>query len=269
MLKQSYLRYPGNKYNLLPYIRKYLAPGKRLIEPFVGSGSIFLNTDYDEYICSDINVNIIHTHQIVADTPLFEYYFRGFFEEDTLNPEFYYKVREYYNQCYNSLEKAICFIYLNRYGFNGLVRYNSSGGYNVPFGHQKRVPSPPIQQVREFRQKCGNALYKFVQSDFRDVLENAKVGDVIYADPPYLPLSVTSNFTQYSGNIFTEDDHKDLANIAYELSQNGIPVLISSSASNKAFEIYKEYSWSEQVDYRHNIKLYGKNEVTECLFLYE
>ncbi|MCW8900215.1 MAG: Dam family site-specific DNA-(adenine-N6)-methyltransferase [Gammaproteobacteria bacterium] len=113
----------------------------------------------------------------------------------------------------------------NKHGYNGLCRYNSKGGYNVPFGRYKS-PYFPEKEMLVFHKKSRNA--DFVLSGFEQVIQSAKKGDVIYCDPPYVPLSISANFTSYSSGGFNLEEQQQLADLANKTSAKGIPILISN-----------------------------------------
>jgi len=134
------------------------------------------------------------------------------------------------------------FIYLNRHCFNGLCRYNKKGEFNVPYGRYKTPYFPEIE-MREFCLKSKNAI--FISKDFRETMNEAVKGDIVYCDPPYVPLSVTSNFTDYATGGFDLEDQKDLVDLAVALKKKKIPVLISNSDTKWTKDHYK----SASIDY--------------------
>ena len=128
------------------------------------------------------------------------------------------------------------FIYLNRHGYNGLCRYNSKGGFNVPFGRYKKTLLQE-KSMLNFHQKSQHAIFEY--ADFRETCQKAQEGDVIYCDPPYVPLSKTAYFSSYVNMAFSEKDQQDLARIAEDLSRKNIPVIISNHDTPETREYYK------------------------------
>ena len=98
----------------------------------------------------------------------------------------------------NDIEKSAIFIYLNKHAFNGLCRYNSKGFFNVPFGRYKNPEFPGIKMYN-FAEKSHNAIFKY--QDFNITFRQIRQGDIVYCDPPYVPLTDTSSFTAYSKNF--------------------------------------------------------------------
>ena len=111
------------------------------------------------------------------------------------------------------------------------------GLFNVPFGRYNN-PYFPKKEMEAFLKKMKETSITFAVCDFRDAFKNLYPGDVVYCDPPYLPLSNTSNFTTYSGTVFSYDDQKDLANLAYKASEQGIPVVLSNHDTPVTRELY-------------------------------
>ncbi len=223
---RPFLKWAGNKYRVLPHIRRRLPAGQRLVEPFVGSGALFLNCDYDAYLLADSNPDLILLYNTLkTEGADFIRYARTFFAPRYNTPEQYYALREKFNRARQSRHKAALFVYLNRHGYNGLCRYNASGGFNVPFGRYRR-PYFPEAEMRAFCDKAQRAEFR-VQS-FETTLAQTGQGDVVYCDPPYVPLSLSANFTDYSRGGFDLEQQRLLARLAAETAARGIPVLISN-----------------------------------------
>ena len=223
---RPFLKWAGNKYRIIDRIKKELPKGKRLIEPFAGSAAVFLNTDYEHYIINDNNPDLIHLYNILKkEGSSFIKKCRYYFSPRFNNEEQYYKIRQKFNKTSDISKRAVLFVYLNRHGYNGLCRYNLKGGYNVPFGRYKS-PYFPEKEMLAFHAKAKKA--KFVLSSFESIIQSAKNGDVIYCDPPYVPLSPSANFTSYSTGGFNMDKQQQLADLANETAKKGISILISN-----------------------------------------
>lgn len=228
---RPFLKWAGNKYRIIDRVKDALPQGECLIEAFAGSAAVFLNTDYERYIINDNNPDLIHLYTILKnDGAAFIKKCRYYFTPKFNNEEQYYKLREKFNGTTDPYQRAVLFVYLNRHGYNGLCRYNLKGGYNVPFGRYK-APYFPEKEMLVFHEKAKNA--DFVLSGFEDVIQSAKKGDVIYCDPPYVPLSESANFTSYSAGGFDIHKQQQLADLANKTSAKGIPILISNH--NTAF----------------------------------
>ncbi|KTC96493.1 DNA adenine methylase [Legionella geestiana] len=223
---KPFLKWAGGKYRQLSRILAVLPPGRRLIEPFTGSGAVFINTSYREYILGEANPDLValFTH-IQQDGCAFIDWCESFFTPQNNTEDRYYAFRERFNASKDSRERSALFIYMNRHGYNGLCRYNRRGGFNVPFGRYAK-PGFPRREMEFFQQKSQNA--RFVHCDFRETFMLAEPGDIIYCDPPYVPLSPSANFSTYTGSAFGEDDHIALAHLARSSRERGVPVVISN-----------------------------------------
>ena len=226
---RPFLKWAGGKFRLADKIKGLLPAGTRLIEPFVGSGAVFLNTAYQDNLLADANKDLILVYQTLQDSPEeFITFCRSFFTPEHNQAEVYYSLREEFNTTHDLWRKAALFVYLNRHGYNGLCRYNSKGGFNVPFGRY-RHPYFPEEEFAAFAAKAAHAA--FVCADFRVVMAQSRPGDVVYCDPPYVPLTTTADFTAYQPGGFSPQDQDDLVFWAKSLGDRGIPVLISNHAS--------------------------------------
>jgi DNA adenine methylase len=161
-----------------------------------------------------------------------------YFTEAYRSKERYLEVRSAFNREDDLLERSAQFLYLNRFGFNGLCRYNRSGEFNVPYGNPARVPRLPVERMVAFREKAARAT--FVNGDFVSVMEQAVHGDVVYCDPPYLDMdSAGKSFTGYGASGFGFDRQQELASMARDLASRGIPVLISNHDCEVARTLYE------------------------------
>ncbi len=226
---RPFLKWAGGKFRLVDRIKAVLPAGVRLIEPFAGSAAVFLNTAYPDNLLADANADLILVYQTLKDSSAdFIAYCAPFFTPEYNQSDVYYALRAEFNTTADPWRKAALFVYLNRHGYNGLCRYNSTGGFNVPFGRY-RHPYFPQAEFAAFAAKAQHA--SFMCADFRTVLAQSQPGDVIYCDPPYVPLTATANFTSYHAGGFRAQDQADLLQWAINLGRRGIPVLISNHSS--------------------------------------
>lgn len=236
---RSFLKWAGGKYRLTDQINKLLPKNKQcLIEPFVGAGSVFLNSQFERYILADINPDLIHLFNIVKENV--EGFISAlkpiFFHPNANTPDYYYQQRDRFNQSQDPFERSLIFVYMNRFGFNGLCRYNAKNEFNVPFGRYKKHYFPE-KELRYFAQKAQSAC--FICADFNQTFALADEQSVIYCDPPYAPLLQESNFTRYAGNDFSLQHQQDLAELAEKTQQEkNIPVFISNHDTHFTRKIY-------------------------------
>lgn len=265
---KPFLKWAGNKYRIIDTITAHLPKGKRLVEPFAGSAAVFLNTHYSRYFLGESNPDLVTLYQYIKkEGDDFIAYCRSFFTKKNFSENKYYALRDTFNTSDDPRLKSALFIYLNKAGFNGLCRYNSTGGFNVPFG-DGRVAHFPEKEIQAFSKKASKALFK--QFDFKETLNQTREGDVVYCDPPYVPLSKTAHFTRYSHNDFTQDDQIALAEQADKLAQKGIPVVISNHDTAFTREIYQQAQIiSFPVDRYISCHAESRGQVMEVLAVFE
>ncbi|KTD40348.1 DNA adenine methylase [Legionella parisiensis] len=223
---RPFLKWAGSKYNCLEKIIPFLPPGKRLIEPFAGSGVVFMNTNYSSYLLAESNIDLVYLFTTLQrNGNAFIQHCETYFSPEFNRKEKYYQLRSDFNMSIHSPEKSALFLYLNRHGYNGLCRYNSKGIYNVPFGLYSK-PYFPHKEMQLFHLKSQQT--EFIHNDFRKTFEYAERGDVIYCDPPYVLLSEKSHHLPYTKKLFTTEDQLELTELAKETAAKGIPVILSN-----------------------------------------
>ncbi len=198
---------------------------KRLVEPFAGGMAVTLGLAPTRALVNDINPHLINFYQQIKRSLTIQ-------DEELRNErEFYFARRTRFNQLIaegaaQTAEAAAIFYYLNRTGFNGLCRFNSKGGFNVPFGRYNK-----ISYLQDFSRYTN--LFKqweFSCLDF-EKLPVAK-DDILYLDPPY-----DVQFTKYSREDFTWKDQERL--VAW-LSSLTNPIAVSNQATDRVLELYEK-----------------------------
>ncbi len=268
---RPFLKWPGGKFRLLPTLQHHLPNTPILVEPFVGAGSLFLNTAHKQVIVNDINSDLINLFQIVQNaSEKLILDAKKFFVSKNNQKQAYYRLRERFNNAKTPWERAILFLYLNRHGYNGLCRYNAKGIYNVPFGDYKR-PYFPLNELLFFHKRSQQV--SFHSEDYTAFLKpflkypKRKLAKItFYCDPPYAPLSKTANFTGYSHVPFLESDQSQLAEFAQDLSKRGATVLISNHNTPFTQEIYQK-AVCVQVEVRRSIScnINTRHKVSELI----
>lgn len=250
-MNRPFLKWAGGKTRVIPELKKYFDTDIDLfVEPFCGSGSVWINTDYKKYIICDINNDLINLFNTLKNEgPEFIKYCNKLFNKFGLDD--YNTLRDKFNKITDIRKKSALFVYLNRHCFNGLCRYNSSGKFNVPVGKYKTIYFPQ-KEMEFFAEKSENAM--FYCMDFRDIFDKIKDEKcMIYCDPPYVPISKTSDFTAYAKTGFNYEDQKDLYKCALET--NG-KVVISNSYMAK--DLYRDMKIME-IDVSRNISANKNN----------
>lgn len=244
---RAFLKWAGGKYNLTEQINARLPEAKRLIEPFVGAGSVFLNSDFDEYLLNDINADLIEMYKIIKRRPKqfikdAKYYFQPKFN----NADAYYQLRDKFNNSSDIYLRSLLFLYMNRHGYNGLCRYNKKGGFNVPFGRYKK-PYFPEAELLFFAEKAKKAT--FTCKPYQKLFLYLRDSDVLYCDPPYVPLSKSASFTSYATQGFSLDDQAELSKLA---RKSKAPVLLSNHDTTLTQELYRD-AFCEQISVARTI----------------
>lgn len=270
-MSKPFLKWAGGKYKLVSFIENNFpktAKRKRLIEPFCGSAALSLSLEFDEYLLNDINSDLINLYQVLQkEKQGFIDYTKQFFTVENNTEQAFLSLRDLFNQSANIEERSALFIYLNRHSFNGLCRYNSKGKFNVPFGRYKSPYFPEIE-LQEFVKKSDRI--KLSCADFHVVFNQVQAEDIIYCDPPYVPLSETASFTAYSQNGFNLQEQKDLANYSEITAKKSEIVLISNHDTQFTRNIYANAKLSF-VEVQRNIaaKSESRKKIGELLAIYE
>lgn len=239
----TFVKWAGGKTQLLGQFR-YLFPKKinRYIEPFLGSGAVFfyIKKHYSpkEVILSDINKELINCFRIVRDKPneLIKSLEK---HKSRHNKEYYYQMRNKEPKKMSKLERASRLIYLNKTCFNGLYRVNSKGKFNVPIGSYKNPSIVMEKNIREANKLLQGTVLKTITFD--KILSLAKSNDFIYFDPPYLPISKTASFTNYTRGSFPENEQKKLADVFEKLNKKGCLLMLSNSYHPLIKKLYSKY----------------------------
>jgi DNA adenine methylase len=270
VIRETVLKWAGNKRKMGDEIRTLVGgtyPG--WIEPFVGGGGFLASHPFrTRVVIGDLNKDLTELYKWIKLRPL------TFIEEvkrafDGGNVESkYYERRDMFNNMTHVLPRSVLFLYLNRHGFNGLCRYNKSGGYNVPFGKYKNVVVP-IDQIEIVSEILQHDSY-ITRGNFTDTMDMAEEGDAIYCDPPYVPASITSNFTSYTGEGFNIGQQKTLHRAAVSASKRGVTVAVSNSYTPTSLKIFGENSEVHELSASRSISCDGggRGSVKEYLFVY-
>lgn len=238
-----FLKWAGGKSQLIEQFRS-LFPKKveHYYEPFIGSGAVFffvkMNLNPKSVMISDINEDLLNCFTIVRDnvSALIK---SLVVHKNNHSKEYYYSVRNLDTSHLNNTEKASRLIYMNKTCFNGLYRVNSKSMFNVPFGDYKNPGIFSEHSLYHASQLLQDVEIKVMAFD--RVLDFAKGADFIYLDPPYVPLSKTSNFTGYAKGEFGIQMQRRLAEVFKALDSRGCYVMLSNSDHPLVRVLYKEY----------------------------
>ncbi|WP_312329865.1 Dam family site-specific DNA-(adenine-N6)-methyltransferase [Atlantibacter hermannii] len=234
---RPFLKWAGGKSSQLDQILPSVGGGKRLIEPFVGAGSIFMNAPgFERYILGDTGADLICLYQTLQQRPgAVIDKARLMFQTQNTNSAFK-DIKSHFNSMhYTSVERAAAFLYLNRHAFNGLTRYNKKGEFNTSYGKYK-APYFPEAELVAFSAMAH--LCEFACRSFVDTIRLAGKDDVVFCDPPYMSLPETTGFTQYTQEPFTDEHHWQLLNEMVAAHQRGARVVVTNSGHPALIEAY-------------------------------
>jgi DNA adenine methylase len=258
---RPFLKWAGGKRQLLPQLRRFIPPGfDRYFEPFLGSGAFFLDLysrgdiGSRSAVLADNNVDLIGCYaavqhdveKVIRELRKLEAGHRA------RGARHYYEVRDHrFNPLRRILLRrtlphqvdypaklAAMFVYLNRTGYNGLYRLNASGDFNVPAGRYVNPQVCDAVNLRAIAATLRTAAVELREDSFESVLADCRRGDFLYIDPPYAPLTTTSNFTSYTAGGFADDDQRRLQEVILELAHRGCRLLLSNSAAPIITQLY-------------------------------
>jgi DNA adenine methylase len=184
---------------------------------------------------NDANQDLITTYELLRNQPKRLVTALGELAQD-ISPERYYEIRA--SRPKTKTDTAARFIYLNRLCFNGLHRVNSKGEFNVPYGKLKNPKVCDESLLLAVSQVLKKA--EISQGGFETAVATARKGDLVYFDPPYVPLTATASFSSYSVAGFNEADQRRLAQVIDKLVARGVRVILSNSSADLSREIYQD-----------------------------
>jgi len=295
-LASPVLKWAGGKTQLLPQIReRYSAKLRKgtlttYIEPFVGGGAVFFDIvnsfDIHKAYLFDTNPELIILYKVIQQdvesliTELLKLSNTYLPKDDQRRKEFYYEYRNQYNTFDKQIDangydqdwskRAAITVFLNKTCFNGLYRVNSKGEFNVPVGRYK---NPKILNANHLR--AVSKLFQIAhieQRDFSQVLEYADHSTFIYYDPPYRPISKTSNFNSYHSLEFNDNEQRRLRDLFVKADQAGVHQMLSNSDPtnyvNDLFfdDLYQGFTIERILAYRRiNSKGSSRGNIREIL----
>jgi DNA adenine methylase len=238
---KPFVKWAGGKSQLLGELLSRIPEEfERYFEPFVGGGALFFGLQPESAVLGDLNAELINTFRVVRDEPA---ELISALKRHTYVREHYYNIRnadrdpEFKN--WSDVERAARVIYLNKSCFNGLYRVNSQGQFNTPFG---RYSNPTICDERNIL-ACSTALrgVQLTVSAFESLVDGAQKGDFVYFDPPYAPLSATSNYVGYVEGGFDLGMQERLYKCCVDLDKRGVKFLLSNSSAPFVLNLYKHF----------------------------
>ncbi|KIC23214.1 Dam family site-specific DNA-(adenine-N6)-methyltransferase [Leisingera sp. ANG-S3] len=261
----------GIKTKLVEWIGNCAAPQKydRWVEPFMGTGVVAFNVRPKAALMCDSNPHMISFYKALQDKEIDGQRVRQFLSEEgakllATEGDHYYTIRERFNSSGNPLD----FLFLSRSCFNGMMRFNRKGGFNVPFCKKPNRFAPALitkisNQVEATAFVIQNGDYEFRHQEFRDTLEMVGDADIVYCDPPYIGRHV-----DYFDS-WTEEEEYDLHDL---LNKCGASYIMSTWLKNRyreneyVFSLWKDCTISTKEHFYHvGAKEANRNAVYEAL----
>jgi DNA adenine methylase len=267
---RPFLKWPGGKRQLLPELLWAIRGAgsfRRYHEPFLGGGALFFGLarsgalDKSGASLSDINPNLIDAYVGVRDD-VAGVIKRLKGHRANHDEAYFYKVRASSPGTLSA--RAARIIYLNKTCFNGLYRENSKGLFNVPFGQYKNPQICDEENLKAVSDVLGQTGLG-VQS-FAAIGDTAERGDLVYFDPPYVPLSKTAQFTSYAAGGFRMAEQEQLAHPCVSLAERGVKVILSNSLTGITRSLYEGFDiYRVNATRRINVRADRRGAVGEAL----
>lgn len=239
---RPFLKWAGGKFKVLDTIASWLPAGDRLIEPFVGAGSVFMNMPFRRYLLGDVNPDLINLYRQLETSPDVVIETARQLVEQCISDASYMAVRDEFNgRKAPAVRHAALFLALNRTCFNGLSRYNAKGLFNV--GWCKKVnPYFPANELEAFARRRSPER-QFMCGSFTETIFHAGAGDVIFCDPPYEPMPGKNGFTAYARGAFTFEHQLALVEACVAAHERGARVVITNSGAPLIHQLYRQYGF--------------------------
>jgi len=241
------VKWAGGKSQLLPNLLELIPKRFNLfVEPFLGGGAMTLSILPKHAILNDSNMELINMYKTVRDNVEELILKLGKFSNTS---ECFYNVRSWdREESYNTLDcvtKAARILYLNKTCYNGLFRVNSGGQFNAPFGRYKNPDFINEKGLIALSSYLNNPDICIKCGDYQSCIEAITKGTFVYIDPPYYPVSDTSNFTGYTGGGFNLSEQERLKQWCDYLDSNKVKFMQSNSYCETIKDLYGNYRLQE------------------------
>lgn len=238
------LKWAGGKGRLLHHILPLIPSDfETYCEPFIGGGAVLFGLQPKKAVVSDYNPELINLYVVIRDN--LEELLDDLRKHEN-SSEYFYAMRnldrdEEWVKNATDVERASRLLYLNKTCYNGLYRTNSLGQFNVPFGSYKNPDIVNENGLREISKYLNQNQVDLLTHDFERILSYLPQNSFVYFDPPYDPVSPTSNFVSYCKDGFGRKDQTRLKKVCDELTKRKIRWLVSNSSTEFIRSLYSEY----------------------------
>lgn len=238
-----FVKWVGGKRQLFSAIKELLPKNYTIYyEPFIGGGAVLFELQPKKAVINDFNKELINVYKVIKNNPeeLIEDLKKHKNESD-----YFYNIRSLDRKDdfdnLSPIKKASRVIYLNKTCYNGLYRVNNSGEFNSPFGKYKNPNIVNKTTIRAVSKYLNNNDITILNGDFENAVDNIKKGAFVYFDPPYHPVSKSSNFTGYIQRGFDMSDQIRLRDLCIDLDKKGVKFLLSNSSTLLIKDLYKDF----------------------------
>lgn len=231
---KPFAKWAGGKRQVVAQLLKHVPTHAHYFEPFVGGGALFFALAPDDATICDSNGRLMRTYHALAtdvNTVI------ALLQSYPISKDFFLELRARDIDLLSDAEVAAWLLYLNKTAFNGLYRVNRSGKFNVPWGKYENPTVCDADNLRRCAERLCETRIRF--GDFEEGIKGAKKGDLVYFDPPYLPIKAAS-FTSYTDDGFTFNDHVRLRDVALKLKRRGVQVMVTNSNTRATRELYAD-----------------------------
>jgi len=272
-----FVKWAGGKARMWKYLEPYFKnidwSKRRYVEPFVGGGAVFFNLDTSNCLINDFNGELITTYRVIQDKKKMESLIKlvekKYSDKITTrfdkkrdsdktekfyipDPDFYETQRNIDLSKLADIEIAARFLYLNKTGFNGMYRVNSKGKFNIPKGKFKIKPRiVDKSNILACHARLNGTTIK--SGDYYNLKDEIRKNDIVYLDPPYVPISPTSSFTQYTKLDFNYKDQEKLKNFCDHVNKKGAKFIQNNSDHPDLRKLYNGYKIDESPEISRTI----------------
>lgn len=252
-----FVKWAGGKKQLLDRLKARMpATYERYYEPFIGGGALLLELQPERAVINDTNEQLLNVYRQLKVDAEAVISAVDILDAEPCDAERYIAIRKIYNAKIQAheldAECAALMIWINKHCFNGLYRVNSKGLFNVPYNNREGGVSIDATNLRNIGLYLKSKDVEIRQGDFEAACADVRPGDFVYFDSPYVPISETANFTDYTKDGFSLEDHKRLAALYRRLSEQGVKVMLSNHNVPLVHELYNGFT-IVQVDVRRAI----------------
>lgn len=242
-----FVKWAGGKKQLLNQLEERMPSSyDKYFEPFIGGGALLFDVQPRNAVINDVNSQLLNVYRQLKNDTEAVIDIINQFDSIECDKARYMLMRDEYNKkiVSNTLdaECAALTIWINKHCFNGLYRVNSKGLFNVPYNNKVGGTSMNEDNLRNIGTYLKSNDVEIREGDFEAACCDAAEGDFVYFDSPYIPVSDTANFTDYTKDGFTYDDHCRLAELYKKLDAAGVKVMLSNNNVDLIYELYDGYT---------------------------